>query len=52
MRKLKEALKANVDTKAGVTIDKPSTNADDIATTAEKKAAQTPIWRAKTTLIP
>ena len=36
MRKLKEALKANVDTKAGVTIDKPSTNAD-IATTAEKK---------------
>ena len=35
MRKLKEALKANVDTKAGVTIDKPSTNAD-IATTAKK----------------
>ena len=36
MRKLKEALKANVDTKAGVSIDNTSTNAD-ISTTTEKK---------------
>ena len=49
MRKLKEALKANVDTKAGVSIDNTSTNAD-IATTTEKKSAASAILEAKTTL--
>ena len=43
MRKLKEALKANVDTKAGVSIENTSTNAD-ISTTTEKKSAASAIW--------